>query len=192
MKVPYLKIDSWLEARPGVAEDIEPLVALIRRDADRLRTYMPEMVDALGSVEDVRAHFQRMVELAAADKLLEWNLFANGAVCGGVRLRDIDRRSSKASLAYFLSAEHEGRGIASRGVRAVLEYGFNEMILNRIELTCATSNASSYRLAERLGFQREGLLRQSERLGDSFVDHYAYGLLRKEFLAAEASERKPA
>ena len=55
--------------------------------------------------------------------------------------------------------------------------------MNRVELTCATDNLRSARLAERAGFLLEGLLRQAEWLDGKFVDHYVYGLLRSEFLA---------
>jgi ribosomal-protein-serine acetyltransferase len=66
-------------------------------------------------------------------------------------------------------------------VSAVLAYCFNHLHLNRIELRCASENAGSMRVAERLGFSPEGLLRQDECLNGVFVDHYVYGLLADEF-----------
>lgn len=60
------------------------------------------------------------------------------------------------------------------------------MQLNRIELHCAATNAPSMAVASRLGFTREGVLRQDEWLHGAFVDQVVYGLLRAEFLTANA------
>src|SRR5437667_277756 len=140
MEARALDITPWLQARPATASDAQPLADLIRRDADYLRRYLPAMVAALGSAEDARAHFRRVADQAARDELLEWFLFASGVLCGAVRLKNIETLSRKASVAYFLAAGYQGRGIATRSVRAVLAYCFTELHLNRVELTCATDN----------------------------------------------------
>ena len=184
MEARALDITPWLQARPAAASDAQPLADLIRRDADHLRRYLPALVAALGSAEDARAHCLRVADQAARDELLEWYLFASGVLCGGVRLKNIETQNRKVSVGYFLAADHQGRGIATRSVRAVLRYCFGELNMNRVELTCATDNGPSVRLAERLGFMREGLLRQAEWLGEGFVDHYVFGLLQAEFVAA--------
>ena len=183
MEVRVLDITPWLQARPATASDAQPLADLIQRDADHLRRYLPAMVAALGSAAEARAHFLHVAEQAARDELLEWYLFASGVLCGAVRLKNIETQSRKLSVAYFLAADHQGRGIATRSVRAVLGYCFGELNMNRVELTCATGNGLSVRLAERLGFTREGLLRQAEWLEEGFVDHYVFSMLRAEFLA---------
>ena len=189
MEARALDITPWLQARPAAASDAQALADLIRRDADHLRPYLPALVAALGSAEDARTHFRRVAEQAAREELLEWYVFAGGVLCGAVRLKNIETANRKVSVAYFLAADHQGRGIATRSVRAVLVSCFGELGMNRAELTCATGNGPSVRLAERLGFTREGLLRQAEWLGESFVDHYVYGLLRAEFLATNAVGR---
>ena len=65
-------------------------------------------------------------------------------------------------------------------VRAVIAYCFKQMDLNRIELRCASENMPSQRMAKRLGFTWEGMLRQAELLDGEFVDHFVYSLLRQE------------
>ena len=66
-------------------------------------------------------------------------------------------------------------------LRTVIPWGFANMELNRIEAQVHPSNASSLRSVERLGFKREGLLRQVGYWGEQFHDMYQYSLLREEW-----------
>ena len=63
---------------------------------------------------------------------------------------------------------------------ALVRYGFKDLDLHRLEATTATTNQSSIRLLERLGFKREGLLREVFWTQGKFVDDYIYSLLAKD------------
>lgn len=156
------------------------LAALVRQDNEHLNAWLP-MVATLSSAGAARAHLQRAEARAAAGEIFEWHLFVQGSLCGSVRLRDIDHADRKAAIGYFLGSEFTGKGIVTTALRAVLAWCFAALELNRIELRCATSNARSIAVAERLGFVREGVLRQDECLHGVFVDQYVHGLLRSEF-----------
>jgi ribosomal-protein-serine acetyltransferase len=180
MEARAISITTWLQARPAVPADAEALADLIRRNEGHLRRYLPAVAD-MASIELVRSHLAGVADRAARREVLEWYLFADGKLCGAVRLNKIEPENRKASISYLLDADYQGRGIATLAVRAFLGYSFGELALNRVELTCATSNARSISLAERTGFLREGLLREAEFLNGSFVDHYVYGQLRSDF-----------
>lgn len=66
-------------------------------------------------------------------------------------------------------------------VKALVEAGFREYGLNRIEVACATGNARSRAIPERLGFKLEGVLREREYLYGRHVDHAIYSMLASEF-----------
>jgi ribosomal-protein-serine acetyltransferase len=187
MEARPISITPWLEARPAVPAFAEALADMIQRNIAHFHRYLPA-VAALTSVELVRNHLAGVADRAARNEVLEWYLFADGKMCGGNRLNKIELDNHKVSIAYMLDAAFQGRGIASLAVRAFLEYCFGELGLNRVELTCATSNERSARVAERAGFLREGLLRQAELLDGAFVDHYVYGLLRADFRPREFGE----
>ena len=70
----------------------------------------------------------------------------------------------------------------TRGCRALIAHGFTELDLHRVEIRCAVDNLKSRAIPERLGFRREGQLREVEWLYDHFVDHVVYGLLAGEGL----------
>jgi ribosomal-protein-serine acetyltransferase len=168
---------------PASVEHAAMLAALVAGNREHLNAYLP-MVATLASAEAARAHLERAAARAADGGAFEWHLFAGDTLCGAVRLKDIDRDDRKAKIGYFLGSGFAGKGIVSSALKAVLAWCFGPFGLNRIELHCASSNGRSMRVAERLGFVREGLLRQDEFLNGVFVDQYVYGLLAAEFTRA--------
>jgi ribosomal-protein-serine acetyltransferase len=183
MEARTIRITASLVAHPAAPANAEALAEFVRRNVDHLRRYLPA-VAALNTAEVARAHLAQAAGRAARDEVLEWYLFSDGALCGAVRLNKIEVGNRKVSIAYLLGADYQGRGFASLSVHAFLRFCFGELGMNRVELTCATSNWRSARVAERAGFVREGVLRQAECLDGVFVDHYVYGLLRSEYRPA--------
>jgi ribosomal-protein-serine acetyltransferase len=66
-------------------------------------------------------------------------------------------------------------------VRALVDHAFAGWGLNRVEIRAALENARSRAIPERLGFKKEGVLREAERLGERFVDHALYAVLASEW-----------
>ncbi|MET0410043.1 MAG: GNAT family N-acetyltransferase [Polyangiaceae bacterium] len=107
-----------------------------------------------------------------------------GCVIGEVSIQDWDRYHRHANIGYDFSRAFWGKGFAHEAARAVLRFGFERMQLNRIEIWTAAANTRSVRLAERLGFTRDGLLRRRILEDDgAFHDSALYGLLRSEWAA---------
>ena len=65
--------------------------------------------------------------------------------------------------------------------RAMLNYGFDVLGLNKIEIRCATGNTRSCAIPRRLGFTQEGIIRQAEWLYDHYVDLVLYWMLASEW-----------
>jgi RimJ/RimL family protein N-acetyltransferase len=108
---------------------------------------------------EARANIDRAAE---AWRQGTWAVFrivdaATDQVVGGVNLRFCDFQIAEAS--YFLRASARGRGFATRAVRLVARWAFDELGIERIELRAHPENVSSQRVAERAGFSREGLER---------------------------------
>lgn len=149
--------------------------------------YLPAVTD-LSTTEKATCHLRAAEERAANGEIFEWHLFVDGTLCGSVRVKDIDQGDRKAKIGYFIGSQFAGRGIVTSAVRTVLAYCFGPLALNRIELHCASGNERSRRIAERLGFVQEGILRQDEYLNGVFVDQLVYGLLRADFNADDITE----
>ncbi len=100
---------------------------------------------------------------------------------GVIGFNEFDWRNKIGYIGYWLSKDAQGKGIMTRAARALIDYGFEILDLNRIDIRAAVDNKKSRAIPERLGFNQEGILRQTEWLYDHYVDHVVYGMLANEW-----------
>lgn len=91
------------------------------------------------------------------------------------------RRNFRAEIGYDLHPGFWGQAYMREALNAVLDIGFEEMGLNRIEALVSIENDRSIRLLHRLGFKQEGLFRDYYYFDTKFYDHYVFSLLRREW-----------
>ena len=103
---------------------------------------------------------------------------------GTTTLFSLSGPHKRAEIGYSLLPARQGQGLATEALRTVLEHAFGPLGLERIEADVDPRNEASCRLAERLGFQREGLLRNRWRVGGEFADSVIFGLLRGQYREA--------
>ncbi len=87
----------------------------------------------------------------------------------------------RAEIGYALSPAHQGNAYMDESLRALLRFGFTTMQLNRVEADIDPRNEASARTLERLGFRREGLLRQRWVVNGEVSDTALYGLLQTDW-----------
>lgn len=112
----------------------------------------------------------------------EWRLV------GSVGLR-IDRYRRTGDIGYWIDGAHEGRGLVTRAVTAVLDEAFGPLALDKVTLHTEVDNEGSRALAHRLGFVEEGVLRQAIAFPSERRDQVAYGLLADEWRNWAPSDR---
>lgn len=156
------------------------LFGLVDGNRAYLREWLP-WLDQNTEVEHTRA-FIRAARKQRDDRNgftcgIRWR----GALVGVVGLHGIDWANRKTGIGYWVAQSHQGRGLVTRACAALLPYLFEELGLNCVEIGCAPENARSNAIPERLGFTKEGVLRQREWLYDHFVDHVVYSLLASEW-----------
>ncbi len=87
----------------------------------------------------------------------------------------------RAELGYVMNSENDmGKGLMSEALESVIEYGFNEMDLHRIEAMAAPDNKGSLRLLEKNRFTFEGVLREHYKVKGRNEDSNIYSLLRSD------------
>ncbi|MBR2564235.1 MAG: GNAT family N-acetyltransferase [Paenibacillus sp.] len=91
-----------------------------------------------------------------------------------------EEQHHRAEIGYDLLSSCWGKGVMTEVARAVLEFGFNQMQLNKIEAKVDPSNEASIRLLHKLGFQQEGLLRQHEFEKGRYIDLAVFSKLQSD------------
>jgi RimJ/RimL family protein N-acetyltransferase len=100
---------------------------------------------------------------------------------GTVWLRDVRAFDSSAELAVLMDAQHIGAGYGTDAQRIALRFAFATLGLNRVSLVVLARNARAIRSYEKLGFQREGVLRRAARASSGFEDLIVMSLLASEW-----------
>lgn len=109
----------------------------------------------------------------------------DGPVVGRVSL-DVDAQNGLAGLGYGIARPYWGQGLASEAAQAAIDYAFDSLLAAKVWARVDPRNVASVRVLEKLGMQREGLLRSQVVHWGERADRAAYGLLRAEWLAQHA------
>lgn len=107
-----------------------------------------------------------------------------GEVAGSMGLV-LTPQHDKAEIGYWIGVPYWNRGYATEAARALIDYGFRECGLNRIDAGHFDRNPSSGRVMQKVGMQFEGRLRQSIKKWDEYLDVEYYAILRSEWAAAQ-------
>lgn len=169
-------LPNGLALRRFSLDDAEPLFALIDRDRQYLRRWLP-WVDLTLAPNNVRNFIAVTLEQARNHNGFHCAIAKDTALIGTVGLHSVDWPNRKTSVGYWLGSAYSGHGYMTAAVHRVVSHCFDVLKLHRVEIRCAVGNEKSRAIPLRLGFIEEGVLRENEWLGDHFVDHTVYAML---------------
>ena len=149
-------------------------------DKDVMKYYGMEPFQSL---EDVLEEVAWYKSIRMKQTGIRWGitLKENGKVLGSCGFLNWDKRHYRTEIGYELHKNYWGKGLASEALRAVVQYGFEHMRLERIQALIEPPNLSSLSLLEKHGFLCEGLLRSYEFTCGKMDDLYMYSLIKKDF-----------
>jgi RimJ/RimL family protein N-acetyltransferase len=141
--------------------------------------YAPPM----NTLDDARRVIQETIELARAGTLFHFGVAdkEHDRVLGHATLFAWDRQHRRAEIGYSIRRDQWRRGYAMEAVSALIDFAFERLDLRRIEADADPRNAASIRLLEKLGFVREGYLRERWEIAGEIQDAVFFGLLRREW-----------
>jgi ribosomal-protein-serine acetyltransferase len=173
-----LYVDKDIILKEIGLEDVEAVFKTI----DSERAYLAEWLPFVELTRDISFSRKFVENYVNADiKDLTCVIYYQQQFVGLVGLKDNDFDNMKTEIGYWLSEQFQRKGIITRSCRALIDYAFRELKMNRIQLKAATGNLKSQAVAERLGFTREGIERDGELHSRGFVDLVVFGLLRKDW-----------
>lgn len=170
--------------RPYDRAHLEGLGALHRDDEATRFLPTPTWKDSA----DAERWDARISQRLAEGNTIQFTIFdkADGATVGVCLLFKYDEESRRAELGYAIARPYWGGGYAREATEALLDYGFGTLGLRRVEAEIDPRNTASEGLLLRLGFTREGLLRERWDGRRGISDSGLYGLLAREWAARQA------
>jgi RimJ/RimL family protein N-acetyltransferase len=150
--------DGVVALRPWEDGDVEFVVRACQDE--RLSRYSPSI--AFPYVEaDARAWFASHEPMRLQGEGMDLAVVEaeSGTPLGAIALVNVSWRDMRAETGYWLAPEARHHGYASRAVRLIVRWAFDQLQMLRIELKADSDNLESQRVAQRCGFRREGRLR---------------------------------
>lgn len=135
---------------------------------------------AMQEMDEAAAYIRKIDEGWKTRTLLQWAVTRIGEdrLLGTCTYHAWSHSNRRAEIGYILARKHWGQGIMREVLPAFLRFGFLTMGLNRIEADVDPRNHASLRALERLGFQKDGYLRERYQVGGETQDAVLLGLLR--------------
>jgi ribosomal-protein-serine acetyltransferase len=161
--------------RPLEESDAEELHALIEVNRAYLARWLPWA--SRQTPADTEEFIQRARKQQAANDGFQAAIVCDERIAGVVGYHSVDWDHRRTSIGYWLSEDQQGKGTMTAAVRALTDHALRDLELNRVEIRAAVDNRGSRAIAERLGFHREGTLRESERVGGRYLDTVVYATL---------------
>ncbi|MBK7659609.1 MAG: GNAT family N-acetyltransferase [Betaproteobacteria bacterium] len=170
--------------RPLVADDLAGLMAVNGDEA--VTRHLPYAT--WKSMDDARAWLSRMEGIQATGTAIQFVIAdrADGKPVGTCLIFRHDEGSARAELGYVLGRAHWGQGAMQEALSALLDCAFTQLGIRRIEAEVDPRNGASCRVLGRLGFTREGLLRQRWVADGVAYDVESWGLLADDWRANRA------
>ena len=172
---PILKTDNLILRQLSVA-DIGTIFEIFSDD-QVTQYYDLETFTNFEQAEKLIAHFQTRYEQREG---IRWAITRrmNGEMIGTCGFNGFNRQASRAVIGYDLLRSSWGQGATVQAVKGMLEFGFRRLELHRIEAFVDPENAASIRVLEKLGFHREGLLRDHGFWKGKYWDVVSFSRLR--------------
>ena len=154
--------------------DAPELFALTDANRAGLRRWLP-WVDGVRHVEDTLQFIVSAREEAARGGGVQYAVKAAGRIVGVIGRSSGKPAAGSVSLGYWISAAHQGRGLATASCRALITAAFKQGF-DRVEIHCAEGNRQSRAVPIRLGLREDGRVLDAERLDGRLVDHVIYAV----------------
>ena len=111
---------------------------------------------------------------------LDCTIIYDNKVCGFIGLLNIDNKNSKAEYYICVDNSFNGKGIGTIASKLLLEYAFDDLKINKIYLYTEENNKKAQYLFEKIGFHKEGMLKDDVKNNNKFVNRYYYGIWKED------------
>ena len=180
------RLSPRLSLRPFRRRDVEPLLEAVLPSLAELNRWLPWAHPTYGR-GDAAAFIRESMSAWSEGRAFDFAIRSQadpGRHLGNVSVWFTSRAALVGEVGYWTRTDETNRGICTEATARALDIAFGELNMHRVVLRIAVGNTASERVAEKLGFVREGLLRDEVRVNGVWLDHSIWGLLDHEYQSA--------
>ncbi|MHB8512181.1 MAG: GNAT family N-acetyltransferase [Actinomycetota bacterium] len=164
-----------LQLEPHQPARVHSLWQATRLSLPELLPWMPWAGSA--SLETTKTFCDRTMKEWDAGTAYEFVFIQNDSVVGSGGLHAVLPIAARAELGYWIRSDRTGEGLCTEAAKAIRDFAFDRLNLDRLALRAGIDNSPSRRVAEKIGFQLEGHLREDGIGSNGRYDCALYGLL---------------
>ncbi len=133
--------------------------------------------------EDALNHFKMIDEKIEKNEGINWAITVRGnpKLIGIIGHYRIQPENHRCEIGYMILPQYKGQGIVTEAIKAVLEYGFEDMNMHSIEAVIDPDNIASERVLQKNGFVKEAHILENEYYDGKFWDTVIYSILKRNF-----------
>lgn len=187
--------------RPLLESERLTLQRFTRRDAltldEAIRESLPDLNQWLPwarldyTASDTTAFIRESMQAWKEERAWDYSIRTKADLrrhIGNISLWTVSKLGKIAEIGYWVRSKETNRGVCTEAVGLLLEEAFNSLGYHKVVLRIAVGNDPSDRVAEKLGFTREGVLREELLIRGNWVDHSLWSLLDREYRAARRGD----
>ncbi|MBU5483580.1 GNAT family N-acetyltransferase [Clostridium sp. MSJ-11] len=141
-------------------------------------------IDNFTDIDETKKMINLLNHLYSQGKAIRWGIYRkeDNAIIGSCGYNSgLEEGMTTGEIGYEIGREYWGKGYMEEALRAIIDYGFEKLNLNRIEAYVAKDNEKSLKLIYKLGFKKEGLLRGKGFYKGRFWDEFIFALIKDEW-----------
>ena len=181
-----LQLDDRMVLRDLQPDDAEAILDTVTQNYEHLKPFT-HWITPDYSLRSATEFIERSDRDREERRTLELGIFDQNQFVGSIGFVNFDWAAKKTEIGYWISKAYEGKGIVCAACKRLIRFAFDELDLKRIEIRSSTENRRSVAIPERLGFIKEGVLRQATLCDGKLHDLAIYGLLRAEWTSEDGS-----
>lgn len=169
--------------RPGLVlrsfslTDSQLLFNAVDENRDFLSPWI-NWVSQYNTIEDATAFIRYCSRAYQEGTGLSLGIWDNDVLVGEMSLTYIDNINDVAHIGYWLIEKAQGKGLMQDVAKKLIEYAFESLGMNRLEIRVGVDNIASIRVAERLGFEEEAVLKKAGKIRDEYFDVKVFSRLK--------------
>ncbi len=179
------QIEDGLKLVLPTERDAAEMCAVVQTNLEDLSAWMPWATESY-SVESAREFIRGNLSEFATTGSFSTSVVLNEKIVGSIGFHRLNNINKSAHVGYWLAKSAQGSGLMTKCCRVLIDYLFDEIKLNCVQINCNVENAKSRAIPERLGFRLEGVHRQVEFIHNRYGDWAVYAMLARDW-----NERQP-